>query len=175
MKTAPAVVVQSRPLAKHGTLREALFIGALAASVVSLWLLLIDSLTGDPFLTPRSLALLIAGPPSAAGSASGALLLVVGYTTLYYAAFAALGGMIVLALQASDREPALLVFFLMLAEVLEVAFHGAVAIVHEVDVLAGSEWLRFGGANLLALFAIGWYVWYGYPAARRGVIGSAHA
>ncbi|MQA90452.1 MAG: hypothetical protein GEU90_09480 [Gemmatimonas sp.] len=66
----------------------------------------------------------------------------------------------------------MLIFFLLLAEVVEVGFYGFVAILDEVDLLAGSEWVRFGGANLLAVAGVGWHLWYDYPRPRL-TVGSA--
>jgi hypothetical protein len=40
---------------RHGTVREGIITGALGATGVAVWFLIVDTIAGQPFFTPRTL------------------------------------------------------------------------------------------------------------------------
>src|SRR5688572_18995870 len=74
----------------HSIPREGLIAGAIGATSVAVWFLILDTIQGRPFHTPTVLGgalFSILGPPMTESN----LFLVAGYTVFHYAVFGALG------------------------------------------------------------------------------------
>lgn len=158
--------------ARHSTLREGVIAGALGATGVALWLLVVDAVGGRPLYTPGTLGyglftLFGTTPPSPAAS-------VLFYTLFHYAAFAAVGVALVGGVHASQTHPPVLALMLILFVCFQVGFYGAVALLAESR-LGELAWYQVGLANLLATALMGGYVWRAHPllgrAVGRGLVG----
>jgi hypothetical protein len=139
--------------------REGIVAGVLAAAVVAVWFLAIDSIQGEPLRTPTLLgsALLRRSEPFAA---------ILSYTIAHGIAFALFGIVGAALIAAAERQPlfvfALVIFF----TAFEVFFIGGVLIAAKwvLDELAG--WTVFVG-NLLATVAMLGYFFANHRALAR--------
>jgi hypothetical protein len=71
---------------RHGTIREGVIAGALGATGVAVWFLLVDTIAGQPFFTPRVLGEAVKSVV-APDSVTSALVIVALYTVFHYAMF----------------------------------------------------------------------------------------
>jgi uncharacterized membrane protein YphA (DoxX/SURF4 family) len=151
----------------HPVLREGLIAGAIGATVVALWFLIVDIVAGEAFFTPATLGralLSVLGPAAAGETVLGA---VVVYTIFHYAAFAVVGLIAVVVVHAAESEPSVLAGFLILFVVFELAFHGFVALLQHTTPLGALAWYQVLAGNLLAAMAMGTYLWRMHPALRE--------
>jgi hypothetical protein len=145
------------PLARsHGLLREGLVTGAIGATAVALWFLLVDVLLGQPLQTPALLGAVVSN--AAAPTSSGETLsLAALYTVVHYAVFAAVGIVATFLVHRADASPSLLGLLLMLFAATEVLFIGVVASL-EVDALGSLAWYQVAAGNVVAAAAMGLYL-----------------
>lgn len=163
------MVTASLPLphaahARHDTLREGVIAGALGATGVALWLLIVDAVSGRAFYTPATLGFGLFSffgttPPSTLAS-------VAFYTLFHYLAFAAVGIALVGAVHQSRAHPSIFALMLILFVCFQVGFYGIVALVAESR-LGDLAWSQVGLANLVATALIGGYLWRTHPRLAR--------
>ena len=163
MVTASLPLPANAP-ARHSTLREGVIAGALGATGVALWLLIVDALSGRAFYTPSTLGYGLFSffgttPPSTAAS-------VAFYTAFHYAAFAGVGLLLVAAIHASRSHPSILALMLILFMCFQVGFYGIVALVAESR-LGDLAWYQVGLANVVATALMGVYLWRTHPRLSR--------
>ena len=109
----------------HGTIREGVIAGVLGATGVAVWFLIVDTIAGQPFFTPRVLGeavMSIVAPESFASP----FVIVALYTVFHYAAFIIAGIVAVALVHASANQPHLLAGVVILFVALEVEFYGFV-------------------------------------------------
>ena len=152
--------------ARHGTLREGILVGAVGATALALWFLLVDVVAGHPLFTPALLGAVVAGEPDAAAAAEAGNR--VGYAALYtpihYLVFAVVGVAAVAVVHRVQRSPALLGLLVMLFFALQVGIMGLVAVL-EQGALGGLAWWQIALGNLVALGAIAAVLWRRHPGA----------
>lgn len=167
---APGATAAHRPA--HGLLREGLVTGALGASAVALWFLVVDLVMGRPLHTPALLGALVSGTPDAMLAAEGPArtTLALLYTVVHYLGFAAVGVLAVFLVHRAERAPALLALLLLLFAVIEVAFVGFVAVL-EVQAVGDIAWYQVAAGNLVAAVTMGWYLWRSHPAVSAAYAG----
>lgn len=146
----------------HGTIREGVIAGALGATGVAAWFLIVDTIAGQPFFTPRILGeavMSIVAPDSFASP----FVIVSLYTLFHYAAFIIAGIVAVALVHASARQPQLLAGVVILFVALEVEFYGFVLMLQLATRLEGIAWYQVGAANLVAALLMGRYLWVKHP------------
>ena len=148
----------------HSTGREGIVTGLLGAAAVAVWFLLVDAIGGRPLHTPALLGAIVSGTPDPALAAEGAdrFSLAALYTPIHLLLFAALGIVVMFLVHRAQRTPSLLALLLMLFLAFEVAFTGLVALL-EQGALGTLAWYQIAAGNLVAAFAIGWYVLRNHP------------
>ncbi len=132
---------------------EGICAGLIGATVVAVWFLLCDLGTEAPFRTPALLGgVLLEGiyDPAAIHATAP---LVLGYTVLHYAAFVLFGLVASCLVAASEREPVLLLGFLILFACFEVFFLGFAAMLSH-SLLDQIGWSTIVAGNLLASAAM---------------------
>lgn len=152
----------------HRTIREGAIAGALGATVVAAWFLLVDTLQTRPLHTPRLLgdALMRAiGWEPFLGQAGPVIL----YTFVHYAAFAVLGMIAVLVVHASFKEPTLLFGLLMVFVMAQVAIYMYILLL-DIALLGQLAWLQIGLANVMAALVMGRYLWWRHPGVERHLL-----
>jgi hypothetical protein len=147
---------------RHGTVREGIITGALGATGVAIWFLLVDTIAGQALLTPRVLGEAVQGivAPDQVLSAS---VIVALYTVFHYAVFIVAGIAIIALVHGSARHIGFLAGMMMLFVALEVLFYGFVLTLQLATSLEGLSWYQVGAANLVAAGLMGRYLWMKHP------------
>jgi len=147
---------------RHGTIREGLIAGALGATGVAAWFLIVDTIAGQPFFTPTVLGesvKRIVAPDSVAS----AFVVVALYTVFHYVMFFIAGIVAVALVHASARQPAVLAGMMILFVAFEVEYYGFVLMLQLATPLEGIAWYQVGAANLVAAALMGRYLWLKHP------------
>jgi uncharacterized membrane protein len=158
---------------RRSIIREGIVAGALGATAVALWFLLLDMLAGRPLQTPEVLGrglLGIFGRERAGIVDSGGdsvLLVVAVYTLFHYVAFILVGILAAAIVRAGERQPSVLAGALILFVAIEVGFYGITALLAQTDALGNLAWYQIGLANLLAAVVMGVYLWRANPALAQ--------
>ena len=151
------------PAAVHGNLLvEGIITGAIGATAVALWFLLVDSIAGRPLYTPMLLgeALFSIFGPAAGETATQH---VVGYTIVHYAAFAVVGTILAAIVRRADEDPHVLAGLAIAFVVFLLAAFGFVTFLSQGTRLGTLAWYQIGAATLVALLLMGWYLWRAHP------------
>lgn len=143
--------------------REGLVAGAIGATGVAIWFLIIDTVAGEPLLTPSALGAVLAGDFSSASS-EARLPWVIGYTIFHLAAFLVVGLVLSFVAHRAEQESSILAVFLILFVVFELGFYGLTAILAETRLPGALAWHRVAVGNLIAAALMGAYVWRGHRA-----------
>ena len=143
-----------RPILTDGVLA-----GVIGATTIALWFLIIDTIDGRPFFTPITLGSGLLGGAGTDGVGPGALGLVVAYSVFHYAAFILVGLTAALIVSLADREPSVLLGFVLLFAIAEVGIYTLVAILDVASPLGAHAWLTLMMGNLLAVTAMGTFFW----------------
>lgn len=143
--------------------REGLVAGAIGATGVAIWFLLIDAVAGQPLLTPSALGAVLAGDFSS-GSREVHLPWVIGYTIFHLAAFLGVGLTLSFVAHRAEQESSILAVFLILFVVFELGFYGLTAILAETRLPGALAWYRVAVGNVIAAVLMGTYMWRGHRA-----------
>ena len=146
-------------------LREGVITGAVGATVIAAWFLIVDLVAREAFFTPRTLgdatlAVLGFAAPSAATS-------VLVYTVLHYGAFVAIGLIAAMIVNYARREPSLLLGFVVLFASTEVWFYAFVSVLQQVTPLGSLAWYNVMAGNILAAVCMGAYLLKAHPELRE--------
>jgi hypothetical protein len=135
--------------------KEGLILGITTASLVAIWMLLVDVIRGEPFLTPGALgsAMILGAADTAEIVVNAATVL--GYTLYHGIVFTAIGLMVGYGASRVEAAPSVLVGGLLLFAVFEALTVGLIALV-AAFLLGATAWWGILGGNLLAA---GWMAW----------------
>jgi hypothetical protein len=149
-------------MTRHGTIREGVIAGVLGATGVAAWFLVVDTIAGQPFFTPRVLGDAVKYIVAPDNSAS-AFVVVALYTVLHYAVFIIAGIATVALIHGSAKHIGFLAGMVMLFVAFEVGFYGFVLMLQLATPLEGLSWYQVGAANLIAAALMGRYLWMMHP------------
>jgi hypothetical protein len=151
---------------RHNTIREGVTAGFLSATVIAVWLLIVDVIAKHPFFTPMVLGRGLLG---FLGVRPGdtAFTYVAVYTLFHYGAFSIIGILVTRIVHAARRTPAVLAGFLILFVAFEIGFYGLTSMLSVYTELAGLAWLQIMLANLIASFVMLYYMWVRHPELTR--------
>jgi hypothetical protein len=141
---------------------EGLIAGTLGAAMLALWFLLIDVLQGQPLYTPMVLGtMLFKGGAELAtlGQLPLSVDILVGFTFLHWLVFVALGGIAAWLLDIAEGN-ANAGFGILLLFVMVMFGFFAVAAVVVPPLLQVLRWQAILIGNLLAVLAMGLYLWW---------------
>ena len=147
---------------RHGTIREGWIAGVLGAPGVAVWFLIVDTIAGQPFFTPRVLGESVQSIV-APDNVYSAFVIVALYTVFHYAVFILAGIAVVALVHGSAKHTPLLAGVTILFVAFEVAFYGYVALLQRATPLEGIAWYQVGAANLVAAALMGRYLWMKHP------------
>lgn len=147
---------------RHGTIREGVTAGLLGATGVAAWFLIVDTIAGQPFFTPRVLGEAVKSIVAPESFAS-AFVIITLYTVFHYAIFILSGIAIVALVHGSARHIGFLAGMVMLFVALEVWFYGFVLMLQLATPLEALSWYQVGAANLVAAALMGRYLWMKHP------------
>lgn len=150
----------------HDLVIAGMVTGLIGAASVALWFLILDALTGEPFFTPAALGSLLflgAASPLEVDVNVG---VIASYTLLHLAAFLLVGIALVWVADRLQRTPSLWLIGVLLFIMLEGLFIGTVGVLGEW-VLGALGWWAVVVGNVIAVGAMGLWVWYTHPALRH--------
>lgn len=156
-------VLRERPLVLRG-----LVTGLVGAGALALWFFLLDIAAGEPFRTPAALGsglFLGAESPEEVQFGAG---IVVAYTVVHVAAFWMVGVLLELVARQVERVPGLGYVVLLGLIILQAVSFGVLVAMAQWVLGALSLW-AVGGGNLLAVLAMGVWIWRTHPVLRREV------
>jgi uncharacterized membrane protein YphA (DoxX/SURF4 family) len=157
-----AAVNTPRPLVREGVIA-----GVIGATVIAIWFFGVDLVAGHALFTPATLGrgmLSIFGPVPASESTA---LLVAGYTVVHYAAFVVIGLVAAMIVFVANREPSILLGFVVLLAAIEVGFYAFVSLLEQATPLGSLAWYNVMIGNVLAAAAMGTYLLRAHPVLRE--------
>src|SRR6266487_2534955 len=150
----------------HPLLTQGVITGLVGAGVVALWFFALDVAAGHPLRTPAALGAALLFGASNVAAIYITFGLVAAYSVVHVAAFVMAGALFVAIAEQIERTPALILIALMGMIVLDAVVGATLAL--------GAQWVlgTLGVwsvlvANVLAVCAMGWYVWATHPVLRR--------
>jgi hypothetical protein len=150
----------------HPLLSRALMTGLVGAAVVALWFFFIDVMAGVPFKTPFALGAALLFGASNAFDSTPYLAIVAVYTVVHVTAFVIAGAIFVAIAEQVERSPSFLLLAILTAIVLEAVVGTSLALGAEWVLGTVGIWSVLVG-NVLAVGAMGWYVWHTHPILRH--------
>lgn len=157
-----AAVNTPRPLVREGVIA-----GVIGATVIAVWFFFVDLIASRALFTPVTLGrgmLSILGPVPAGQSDA---VLVILYTVFHYTAFVVLGLIAAMIVNLANREPSILLGFVVLFAAIEVGFYAFVGLLHQATPLGSLAWYYVMIGNLLAAAAMGMYLLRAHPGLRE--------
>jgi hypothetical protein len=155
-------------LKAHPLLSRGLMTGLVGAVVVALWFFFLDVMNGVPFKTPFALGAALLFGASNAFDSSPYIGIVAVYTVIHVAAFAVAGIIFVMVAEQIERSPSFLLLAILTAIVLEAVVVTSLGLGAEWVLGTLGMWSVFAG-NVLAVAAMGWYVWHTHPILRHAL------
>jgi hypothetical protein len=155
-------------LAEHQIVREGLMAGVVGAAVVAFWFLVVDSALGRPLFTPGALGSALFLGASDVDAIQVTVWTVLGYSLVHVIAFAVLGMVASAIAWEAERTPALILGALLLFVAFEAFFLGLLAVVAEF-LLGPLAWWTIAVGNVLAVIAMGFYLWKKHPALKEAL------
>lgn len=157
-----AAVHTPRPL-----LREGVIVGALGATAIAVWFLIVDLVAGQAFFTPLTLGGGLFALFGADTAAINGIIIVGVYTLVHYAAFALVGISAALIVDMANRQPSILFGFVVLFAVIELGFYAFASLLQQITALGNLAWYNVMAGNVLAAVVMGYYLVRAHPALRE--------
>ncbi len=152
----------------HPLARRSLMTGLVGAAVVALWFLVLDIMAGVPLRTPYALGAAVLFGAQNAFEGSFYFGIVAVYSVIHVIAFAIAGAVFVAIAEQIERSPSFLLLAVMTAIVLEAVVVTSLALSAQWVLGTVGIWSVFVG-NLLAVAAMGWYVWRTHPILQHAL------
>ena len=145
----------------HNFVREGIFAGFIGATVIAVWFLIVDAVSGHPFYTPQVLG---QGLANVLGKTmmDSPVSQVIGYTIFHYALFIIAGIVLTVIIHQAERTPAILAGLLIMVVAFELGFYMLTALFAEGP-LGQLAWYQIFIANILAALLMFWYLWKTHP------------
>ena len=157
-----AAVNTPRPLTREGVIA-----GIIGGVVIAVWFFFVDLIAGHMLFTPSTLGrglLSILGPVPASQSTA---MLVVLYTIFHFGAFIVLGLVAALIVNLANREPSVLLGFVVLFAAIEVGFYAFVGLLQQATPLGSLAWYNVMIGNVIAASAMGAFLLRAHPSLRH--------
>lgn len=153
--------VQTRPL-----VREGIIAGIIGATAIAVWFFFVDLIVSRVFFTPITLGRGLLSVFGAIPDGQSEVVLVIVYTLFHYAAFIVLGLTAAMIVSVANREPGILLGFVVLFAAIEVGFYALVSLLQHATPLGSLAWYNVMIGNLLAAASMGWYLLRAHPVLR---------
>jgi hypothetical protein len=147
---------------RSNLLVEGAITGAIGATAVAVWFLIVDAVSGRPLYTPELLGsafFSIFGPPAGETPVQ----YIVGYTIVHYVVFAIVGTILAAIVRRADEDPHVLAGLVIGSVVFLLASFGFVAFLSQGTRFGSLAWWQIGAATILAAVLMGWYQWKTHP------------
>ena len=146
----------------HNLIKEGIISGAIGATVVAVWFLILDTMQSRPLHTPEILGATLfslLGPPFSESEG----MRILGYTIFHYLVFCAFGTLLVFIVHRSRREPNILAGLLVMFVTFELGFYFFAAMLGEPELLGDLGWYQIAIGNLLSAAAMGVWIFRTHP------------
>lgn len=153
----------------HNPVREGIIAGLLSATVIAVWLFVVDWIAGHPLLTPtvlgRGLYSVFGGlrPSDTPG------MYIALYTIFHYVAFCVIGIIVAMIIHSARRSPGVMAGFLVVFVIFEMGFYGLAAALSVNTQLQDVAWYQIGAANLVAAAVMFYYMWARHPELKAEI------
>lgn len=165
-----ALAVESRlgvfAIKNYPLLTQGLVTGFIGAATVALWFLALDVAAGEPLRTPAALGSLVFLGVTTPADVSLHLGIVGGYTLLHLLVFGIVGMVAVIVARLLRRAPHDWIILLQAFITLEAVSIPVLGLLG-LEVLGSGALWRITVANLLAVLAMGLWIWRTSPRLRR--------
>jgi hypothetical protein len=142
--------------------QEGIIAGVLAAGVVAIWFLIVDSLAGRPFYTPAVLGTALFGRGAGLEQVTVTAGIVAMFTWVHGLAFATIGGVAARLLLVVERHPSVGFGIVLFFVFIQAGFTTAVALVAPA-IFSVLGWASIFVANLLAAATMVAYLRHRHP------------
>lgn len=156
-------------LAGHPLLAEGLKVGVIGALAVGVWFFVIDIVLRSPFHTPAALGSMLFLGADGTDNLSVTPAIVAAFTVLHLVAFSVIGVAFVAAARGVEQLPSI-ALFVVLGGILLEALTFSILVAFGGWVLGSVSTWAVGGANLLAVGAMGGWIWREHPGIRARVL-----
>jgi len=157
-------------LRQHRTIREGIVAGAIGATIVAVWFLVVDAIQGTILFTPAALGSAFFFGATSPAQVAVDFTTVAGYTLVHYVAFVRVGLVAAAVVRGSEDSPPLVLGLALLFVVAETLFIGLVAIAANW-ILGAFAWWAIIVGNVLAALGMGAYLWKAHPALQQTMRG----
>ena len=157
-----AAIHTPRPLVREGVIA-----GLIGGAVIAVWFFFVDLIMGQALFTPTTLGralIRIFGPIP---DNQSALFVIVAYTVFHFGAFIVLGLIAAMIVSVANREPSILLGFVVLFAAIEVGFYAFVGLLQQATPLGSLAWYNVMIGNVLAAAAMGTYLLRAHPILRE--------
>jgi uncharacterized membrane protein YphA (DoxX/SURF4 family) len=147
--------------------REGIIAGIIGALAIAVWFFFVDLIAGQPFFTPATLGrglIRIFGPVP---DTQSTFFLVAAYSVFHFTAFIVVGLVAAMIVSVANREPSILLGFVVLFAAIEVGFYALVGLLQQATPLGSLAWYNVMIGNLLAAAAMGTYLLRAHPVLRE--------
>lgn len=155
----------ARPTENTQLYQEGIIAGALGATVIAAWFLLLDLAQGRPFYTPAMLGTALFKGPAAIESTTVSFETVLVFTWIHFLVFAFLGGLAAYLLARAEESPNLGFGIVLLIVIFTFGFI-AVTMAFAEPVLRALAWPAVLAGNVMAAGAMSVYFWRRHPGLR---------
>ncbi len=153
----------------HPLIAEGLTVGLVGAIAVALWFFVIDIATGQPLHTPAALGSAVFLGANGAQAVSTSPAIVAAYTVLHLVAFGLVGIGFAAVVREVEQFPSL-AYVVVLGAILLEAITFAVLVTFGGWVLGALSLWAIGLGNLIAVAAMGAWMWRKHPRLRERVL-----
>jgi hypothetical protein len=153
----------------HPMFTRGIVTGLWGAAAVAVWFLLLDVVLRRPLYTPAALGSAFLLGASQGGEVTVNVGVIAAYTVAHTAAFIVAGIILVAVAELVERTPQFLCLATMFCILLEALVVAALALGAEWVLGALGLWSVVVG-NVLAVCAMGWYIWRTHPVLRRRLL-----
>ena len=157
-------VLRGHPLVTKGVIT-----GLIGASAVALWFLIVDLLANSPFYTPAALGSAVLFGATSPAEVQVSVAVIAAYTMVHFAAFVVVGIALVWSSERLEQTPGMWLMGLLTFIMLEGLFLGTLGSLGGW-VLGTISWWAVGIGNLVAVLAMGTWVWATHPKLRHELL-----
>jgi len=150
-------------------LKKGIITGLIGGSAVALWFLIMDLLANAPFYTPAALGSAVLFGATSPDEVRVGAAVIAAYTVVHFAAFIVVGVALVWSAHRLEQTPGMWLVGLLAFIVLEGVFLGTMGGLGSW-VLGTISWWAVGIGNLVAVLAMGKWVWSTHPKLRHELL-----
>jgi hypothetical protein len=155
-------------LADHQIVREGLVAGVVGAAAVAAWFFFFDLTQGRPFFTPAALGSALFLGASSLEMVEVGFWSIAGYSVFHIGAFMVVGLIASAIVWQAEHTPPIILGAILLFVAFEALFLGLLAVVAEF-LLGPLAWWSIAVGNLLAVGAMGYYLWVKHPGLKEAL------